>query len=240
MTPRQARVALGAFLLLATGVTGNALYLQGAAVDGGAARKGRLAPKSDPPPHRAPAGPAEDLKSGPKRTTLLKPGPNPGRAVAETNLMVPPDEADVEAVRSIQRELERRGFGPIVADGVMRPAARAAIMAFEHEHRLPLTGEATQALLKRLVFGVPPAAQTDGPPEVLSPHARALIRDVQRLLEARGYRPGAIDGRLSGETVKAIRMFETDQGLEPKGRISAHVVTRLQDSRSAGKRTRGH
>jgi hypothetical protein len=237
MTPRQARVALGAFLLLAIGVTGNALFLQSAPADGGA-RKGRPAPKAAPPPKRAPAGQAD----APKRTALAKaapePGADPGPSGGEINLVVPPDEADVEAVRSIQRELERRGYGPIVADGIMRPAARAAVMAFEHEHRLPLTGEATQALLKHLVFGVSPGAEREGPPEVHSPHARVLVKDVQRLLAARGYRPGAIDGRLSAETVKAIRVFEADQDLEPKGRISAPIVARLQDSRTARKRSK--
>jgi peptidoglycan hydrolase-like protein with peptidoglycan-binding domain len=108
-------------------------------------------------------------------------------------------------------------------------------MAFEHEHRLPLTGEATQALLKHLVFGISPQAQTPGAPKVQSPRAEALVKDVQRLLTARGYRPGAIDGRLSADTVRAIRVFETDQGLAPKGRISAEIVDRLQD-RSGMKR----
>jgi peptidoglycan hydrolase-like protein with peptidoglycan-binding domain len=228
MTPRQARVALGAFFLLATGVTGNALFLQGAAIVDGGARKGGVAPKPEPPPQPTPAAPAD----GPKRAALVKPGA-PG---AETDLEVPPDEADIEAVRSIQRELKRRGYGPLVADGIMRPAARAAVMAFEHEHRLPLTGEATQALLKHLVFGIPAATRAAGAPEVQSPHAEALVKDVQRLLASRGYRPGAIDGRLSAETVKAIRVFETDQGLEPKGRISAQIVTRLQDGTSGRKR----
>jgi peptidoglycan hydrolase-like protein with peptidoglycan-binding domain len=222
MTPRQARIALGAFLLLATGVTGNALLLQSAQPVDGAARKGGVAPKSDPPPQPAPA-------EGTKRATLVK----PGAAGAESDLETPPDEADIEAVRSIQRELKRRGYGPLIADGVMRPPARAAVMAFEHEHRLPLTGEATRALLKHLVFGIPPAPQTAGGPEVQSPHAAALIRDVQRLLAARGYRPGAIDGRLSAETVTAIRVFETDQGLAPTGRISAEIVTRLKDAAGA-------
>jgi peptidoglycan hydrolase-like protein with peptidoglycan-binding domain len=225
MTPRQARIALGAFLLLATGVTGNALLLQSAPPVDGAARKGGVAPKSDPPPQRTPAGPAE----GTKRATLVK----PGAAGTEADLETPPDEADIEAVRSIQRELKRRGYGPLIADGIMRPPARAAVMAFEHEHRLPLTGEATRALLKHLVFGIPPAAQTAGGPEVQSPHAAALIRDVQRLLASRGYRPGAIDGRLSAETVRAIRVFETDQGLAPTGRISAEIVTRLKDAAGA-------
>jgi peptidoglycan hydrolase-like protein with peptidoglycan-binding domain len=229
MTPRQARVALGAFLLLATGVTGNALFLQGAAlVDG--ARKGGVAPKPDPPPQPSPAAPAD----GAKRAALVK----PDAAGAETDLEVPPDETDIEAVRSIQRELKRRGYGPLIADGIMRPAARAAVMAFEHEHRLPLTGEATQALLKHLVFGIPAATRTTGAPEVQSPHAEALVKDVQRLLASRGYRPGAIDGRLSAETVKAIRVFETDQGLEPKGRISAAIVSRLKDASGARRHKR--
>lgn len=231
MTPRQARVALGAFFLLATGVTGNALFLQGAAIVDGGARKGGVAPKPEPPPQPTPAAPAD----GPKRAALVKPGA-PG---AEIDLQVPPDEADIEAVRSIQRELKRRGYGPLVADGIMRPAARAAVMAFEHEHRLPLTGEATQALLKHLVFGIPAATRMAGAPEVQSPHAEALVKDVQRLLASRGYRPGAIDGRLSAETVKAVRVFETDQGLEPKGRISAQIVTRLQDGPSGRKRPKG-
>jgi hypothetical protein len=224
MTPRQARVALGVFLLLATGVTGNALYLQSAAPDGAARKKG-VAPKQ-----RSPAGPAH----GAKRANLVK----SQAAGAESNLEVPPDEADVGAVRSIQRELERRGYGPLIADGIMRPAARAAVMAFEHEHRLPLTGEATQTLMKHLVFGTPAAAQAPGAPQVRSPHAEALTKDVQRLLARRGYRPGAIDGRLSPETVRAIRAFEADQGLEPEGRISARLVVRLQDG-SAAKGPRG-
>ena len=54
---------------------------------------------------------------------------------------------------------------------------------------------------------------------------------VQRLLAAKGYRPGAIDGRLNPETVEAIRSFEQAQGLVPaKGRISAEVYVRLQDT----------
>jgi peptidoglycan hydrolase-like protein with peptidoglycan-binding domain len=231
MTPRQARVALGAFFLLATGVTGNALFLQGATLVDGAPRKGGVAPKPEPRPQPAPAAPADV----PKRAALVTPGA-PG---VETDLEAPPEEADAEAVRSIQRELERRGYGPLVADGIMRPASRAAVMAFEHEHRLALTGEATQALLKHLVFGIPAATRTPGEPKVQSPHAAALVKDVQRLLATRGYRPGAIDGRLSVETVRAIRVFETDQGLEPKGRISAKVVTRLQDSASGTKRRKG-
>jgi peptidoglycan hydrolase-like protein with peptidoglycan-binding domain len=146
--------------------------------------------------------------------------------------------ADTETVRAVQAELNRRGYGPLAADGVMRPAARAAVMAFEHEHRLPLTGEASQELLKQILFGAPPATGAAGPPEVRSPQAQGVIRDVQRQLAARGYRPGAADGRLSAETVAAIRTFEADQGLVPKGRISAVLLDRLESGMAGGGRHR--
>src|SRR5689334_6847957 len=58
MTPRQARVALGAFVLLAAGVTGNALYLQGSP-DRVAAKPPAPPPAVRPEPQRPPGRPAE-------------------------------------------------------------------------------------------------------------------------------------------------------------------------------------
>jgi peptidoglycan hydrolase-like protein with peptidoglycan-binding domain len=91
-------------------------------------------------------------------------------------------------------------------------------------------------LLKRLVIGVPPPTETSRPPEVASAHAQAVVKDVQRQLSARGYRPGAVDGRLSAETVAALRAFEADQGMMPKGRISVTVLERLQSGIAGGGR----
>ena len=50
------------------------------------------------------------------------------------------------------------------------------------------------------------------------------------MLTASGYRPGPADGRMTADTSSAIRAFEEDQGLAPKGRVSAAVVGRLQES----------
>jgi peptidoglycan hydrolase-like protein with peptidoglycan-binding domain len=109
-------------------------------------------------------------------------------------------------------------------------------MAFEQDHRLALTGESSQALLKQILFGTPATADLPAAAEASSPHALAVIKQAQRLLAERGYRPGAIDGRLSAETVAAIRTFETDQGLVPKGRVSAVVLDRLQSGIAGGGR----
>ena len=287
MTPRQARVALGAFVLLAAGVTGNALYLQGSPDRVGAkppAPPPSVRPEPRQPPSRPaearagksaqqspaiPASPAALSKRADPRTAESKvaepskepEGPDASRdperpknaqALKVRTVRVatigeaPPDEAaaednagaDADTVRAVQAELNRRGYGPLGADGVMRPAVRAAIMSFEHEHRLPLTGEASQELLKQLLFGGPPPAGAAGPPEVRSPKAQAVIRDVQRQLAGRGYRPGPADGRLTAETIAAIRTFEADQGLVPKGRISAVLLERLESGMAGGGRHR--
>jgi peptidoglycan hydrolase-like protein with peptidoglycan-binding domain len=232
MTPRQAQIALASFVLLAGGVVFNALYMQGDATAGRrtasditpnpASDRGRPA-DATPPAAKALQRPGD----GTKRIAVVK--PNSAKADIMPDAL--PEDAGGDTIRAIQRELALRGFGPVASDGVMRPVTRAAIMAYEHDNRLPLTGEATEALLTRLVIGVSATTEVSGSREVRSPHAEAVIRQVQRQLTASGYRPGAVDGRLSAETVTAIRAFEEDQGLVPaRGRVSADVLSRLQES----------
>jgi peptidoglycan hydrolase-like protein with peptidoglycan-binding domain len=278
---------MGAFVLLAAGVTGNALYLQGSP-DRVATKPPASPPAVRSEPQRPPGRPTEAKAGrGSQQSTGLPPAPTAQSKAADSRTAgskateprsaepeadtpqdaetprsaqslkvrtvrvatvgeVPPVDAspnasasaDTETVRAVQAELNRRGYGPLAADGVMRPAARAAVMAFEHEHRLPLTGEASQELLKQILFGAAPAAGAAGPPEVRSPQAQGVVRDVQRQLAARGYRPGAADGRLSAETIAAIRTFEADQGLVPKGRISAVLLGRLESGMAGGGRHR--
>ncbi|NJO33714.1 MAG: peptidoglycan-binding protein [Rhodospirillales bacterium] len=171
-----------------------------------------------------------------KRTALLKPNSVKTSDTSE----VLQDEAGADTIRAIQRELNERGFGPVAGDGIMRPVVRAAIMAYEHDNRLALTGEATEALLTRLVLGAPADNAPSSAGEVQSPHAEAIIKQMQRLLAAVGYRPGPADGRLHADMTTAIRAFEQDQGLSPKGRVSAEVLSRLQTSASRLRAAEAH
>jgi peptidoglycan hydrolase-like protein with peptidoglycan-binding domain len=52
----------------------------------------------------------------------------------------------------VQRELGRRGYKPGIPNGEADAATRSAIMAYQHDHGLPLTGEPSDALLKAIVF----------------------------------------------------------------------------------------
>ena len=233
MTPRQAQIALVAFFLLAAGVVYNALYMQSdprSASLAGEVPRAASSRVESVAPARSRNAPVT------KRTALLK----PDSAKTSEAPQATQDEAGADTIRGIQRELSQRGFGPLVSDGVMRPATRAAIMSYEHDHRLPLTGDATEVLLARLVLGASATNAPSGNGEAQSPHAEALIKQVQRLLTSSGYRPGPADGRLRPDTIAAIRAYEQDQGLNPKGRISAEVLGRLQNSATRLKAAEAH
>jgi len=237
MTPGQARIALSAFLLVTTGVAVNALFLQTKSAV--ATRPAIERPVARPPVDRG------RKSSEATRTDRSKPGQSPV-AVAEhplriarfapdtskldTPLQAPQGEAHTATISAIQRELKSRGYGPLAGDGIMGLTTRAGIMAFEHDHGLGLTGEASAELLKRILLGAADGVEPAGAAKVRSVQAEQVIRAVQQRLAALGYRIGRVDGWLGEDTVKAIRDFEMDKGLVPKGRISAELVARLGEA----------
>jgi peptidoglycan hydrolase-like protein with peptidoglycan-binding domain len=233
MTPGQARIALLSFLLVSAGVATNALFLQARPPVAGKAAT-----------ERASSRPAADRAGKVSEAITLRRGGLPEEQALRIARFAPdldkidpapagPDEvADTETIRAIQRELKLRGYGPVAGDGVIGLTTRAAIMAFEHDHAMALSGEASERLLKRILLGATDAASADslGAGKVRSSHAEQLIRSVQQWLAALGYQPGRIDGRPGEETVKAIRDFEVDKGLVPRGRVSAELVVRLSEA----------
>jgi peptidoglycan hydrolase-like protein with peptidoglycan-binding domain len=53
-------------------------------------------------------------------------------------------------VASVQAALSVSAYGPLDADGVIGPETRAAIMRFERDHNLPVTGEISDGLVVEL------------------------------------------------------------------------------------------
>ena len=58
-----------------------------------------------------------------------------------------------EVTRAVQRELQIRGYETGGADGTPSLMTRAAIMGYEHDHALPMTGRPSQRLLKAIILG---------------------------------------------------------------------------------------
>ena len=231
MTPRRARLALALFLLLAAAVAHNALIRQsrpslGAMASEAAVPPGPRAPK---PTSLAAAPPAPAAKASFDARAMRLARVEPDAAASEISAAPasqPAPTASVDTIRAVQRELRQRGYGALGSDGSMRPATRAAIMAFEYDHGLPLTGQASEALLRRILFGGAVAADPAAG-KVRSAEAQEMVRSVQRSLAALGYQPGPADGQLAADTIGAIREFEIDKGLVPKGRISAELLAQL-------------
>lgn len=207
MTPRLARLALCAFLAGCAGVWWNLMYMQRGSYSASLSRA---------------LGAEEDSRSPAVRPEVEQAFKAPPASMAA-------GAADRELVRAVQRELAQRGYEPGPQDGALTAVTRAAILAYEQDQGLPLTGEPSERLLKGLLFGAigqpsGAGAQRAAP---ASPQAAELITFVQSALARLGYGVRQADGRLGEETQRAIRKFETDHGLPATGRISGPLVARL-------------
>jgi peptidoglycan hydrolase-like protein with peptidoglycan-binding domain len=184
---------------------------------------------------RAP-GPVEDggqAKSEGMATAAPLTAGDAGRITDGANAFAARDGAGV--VHALQRELHRRGYDPGTPNGVLNLVTRAAIIAYQYDHGLPLTSEPSEELLKAIVFETSGAVRAlgSGSSRELSPQAEQIIRTVQQWLLALGYTVGKVDGRHSEDTQRAIRKFEMEQGFPPTGRVSGQLVAHL--ARVAGK-----
>src|SRR5690606_2587337 len=78
---------------------------------------------------------------------------NPKASIARANGDLgkrPWDAATLAQVTEMQRLLEQLGYSPGVADGRTTAQTQNAIRAFEADNELPMTGEPSVSLLRRL------------------------------------------------------------------------------------------
>lgn len=134
-----------------------------------------------------------------------------------------------DAVLSVQRHLTDRGYEPGPADGVLGEQTRAAIMAYEHDNKLRVSGEPSDKLLKSMILGASPGDPAAASSQ-LSPENTALVKSIQKTLIKLGYDAGPIDGLIGASTNMAIRKFERDRKLPVKGRISGRLVKELREA----------
>lgn len=146
-------------------------------------------------------------------------------AESAAHVAPPLSESDASLVSAIKLELKSRGYD-IGTASALDLQARAGIMAFESDNDMRLTGEASQALLHRLLLGATGAeANSSSPP---APRAEDVIRAVQTSLKDAGHPDQKVDGQLTRETVETIRTFERARNLKVSGRISGELVAELQ------------
>jgi hypothetical protein len=144
-------------------------------------------------------------------------------AIAEEAQGDPPSP---RVIRAIKRELNFHRYSAGPEDGDLTSEMQAAIVSYEFDMGLPLTGRASNALLNSLLF--------DAVTTLPSPSARAhfensnkLITAVQDVLSRMGYGASASSGYLDEATRYAISKFEADRNMDESGRLTARLLLEI-------------
>ncbi len=211
MTPLQARLNFLGFLVLAVGITVNALYFQDASIDS----------------HKKRYAPAPEVRD-PARSRQSKPGIKPPStaSIPKVDFLKVKEDSSLELVAAIQRELLARKYKP-ARDGSAGIVTRAAILAYEFDHGLPLTATPNEQILQNIIFGVSKENTRKISKSNMTKASHDIIREVQKVLQDLEYFNGKADGFMGKETRKAIRKFEKHRKIKLTGRVSGLLLREL-------------
>ena len=136
-------------------------------------------------------------------------------------------------VAMVQRRLIELDAYAGKADGVLSNATRQAIFLYQRRHGLPETGRPDGDLIGHLQF-MHQIRQASSVTAGVSPaNDAAAVEDAQRRLQALGYDPGPIDGRIGSKTEQAIRRFQADSQLAVTGELDKEVLSILNPARTS-------
>lgn len=134
-------------------------------------------------------------------------------------------DSGANLVLAIQTRLNDLGYNAGPEDGVYGPTTRAAVRTFQNDKGLPVTGAASDSLLKSI-------QQALGETDSNDAQRLALVRAVETALDVRGYEVGSIDGKVTAETTSAVRTYQSDAGLAVDGRIDGNLLAKLERGQS--------
>ena len=143
------------------------------------------------------------------------------------------DQARLQLIGNIQRELSRKGFYDGPADGIWGAKTDAAARDFVSAAGLKINPEANDGLLRSIVAFNPKPANVAAPPSPPSgPIAKLIapskkVMAIQRALADFGYGQIKPTGLLDPETRAAVEKFERDHRMPVTGQITDHFVREL-------------
>ena len=159
--------------------------------------------------------PTADVRS----MLMITPDPNmtPEPTVFLMKLGVKGDE-----VRRLQERLKELDYYQGEVDGQYGPGTQEAVIRFQEQHGLTADGIAGESTRSYLYMN---AAQTFIPTPAPTPTPGLLkkgtngesVKEMQRRLQELGYYSGTIDGDFGGGTEEAVRLFQSQNGLDVDG-----------------------
>jgi peptidoglycan hydrolase-like protein with peptidoglycan-binding domain len=143
------------------------------------------------------------------------------------------DQARLQLIGNIQRELSRKGFYDGPADAIWGAKTDAAVRDFVSAAGVKINPEASDGLLRAIVAfsPKPPNAPAPATPpsdpiaKLIAPSKKVMA--VQRALSDFGYGQIKPSGVLDPETRAAVEKFERDHRMPVTGQISDRFVREL-------------
>ncbi len=201
MTPLRARFTLFAIVALFLATAGNALFLQDRLAAPGSTQPGKWQ----------------------LNQMVQQDSPQAGAQQASAAPPAQPETREARLKNALQRELLRHGYTSqlrAAGDGL-----RLAILAYEFDNGLPLSGDPSEELLKLLLFDL-----NQAPKGTFADRAEAnarFVREIQKTLLGLGFFRGTLSGRMDAWTAGAMQDFQRHRGLAPEGRLTEAAILEL-------------
>ena len=126
-----------------------------------------------------------------------------------------------ESVKTLQAQLNAKGFNAGSVDGIFGKNTRAAVMAFQKANGLAadgIVGKLTWAKLYDTTAALPAASTATGTKPMVYRGSRGdAVRKLQELLNKKGFDCGAVDGIFGSKTYAAVVAFQKANGLAADG-----------------------
>lgn len=123
-----------------------------------------------------------------------------------------------QQVKAIQQRLIQKGYYKGSADGVWGPATTSAVKSFQKSKGITADGVAGLITMTALDFRYQSGDKGD------------MVKVLQRRLNDLGYTTGSADGVFGANTVKAVRNFQSQNGLTADGVVGFATAKKLYAS----------
>ena len=218
MTPGRVRLTLLAIMALFLATAGNALFLQERARVPAPTWAGRIQPDKPAPPVIPP-----EAASVPASAPATAPAPMTAVFAAPPAPQQPAESPAQRLVTALERELSQRGYADQLK--ARSNGLRLAVLAYEFDAGMPLTGQPTETLLKQILFDL-----NQAPHGAFADRAEVnprLVMEIQKALLGLGFFRGTLSARMDILTSGAVKDFERHRGLQLTGRLNEATLLEL-------------
>ena len=137
-------------------------------------------------------------------------------------------------IYTLQQRLKDLGYYTIRVDGIYGSATQRAVRWFQEVNGLSVTGKADHATQQLLYSSSAKSAGSTTPSDYVtlsrSNRYNAAVVPLQRRLKALGYLTGSVDGYYGSNTYRAVRNFQSRNGITVTGTADAYTQQVLYSS----------